>query len=104
MSKNKFILMCGLPGSGKSFEANNVLQQLKLNNKCNPDYRCEILSSDKYREMLLGDENCQDNNQLVFNSLHKDLIQYLQWGYDVIYDATNLTLKGRLNILKLRCM
>lgn len=98
---NKFIMMCGLPGSGKSWEANNILNNLKLENKNDPNYRCEILSSDKYREMLLGDENCQNNNQLVFNSLHKDLIYFLEQGYDVIYDATNTTLKSRLKVLKL---
>lgn len=93
--------MVGLPGSGKSWEASNLLRNLKEQNKNNTDYKCEILSSDKYREKLLGSESNQENNQLVFNTLHKDLIEYLKQGYDIIYDATNTTLKVRLAVLKL---
>ena len=87
------IVMCGVPGSGKSF-ASEIWKEKSKNN-------CKIFSSDKYRELLLGDEKCQDNNELVFNTMYRDLVEHLKNGYDAILDATNTTLKSRLKIIDL---
>ena len=90
--KPLFIMMVGLPGSGKSTAAKKLMDRYA-------DRNIEIFSSDKYREMILGDENNQDNNQLVFNSLYNDLIEAILAGKNVILDATNITIKDRKKCL-----
>lgn len=85
---SKLIIMVGLPGSGKSYAA-HVL------NKEN-DY--EILYSDAFRKRMFGDENDQAHNEQVFAEMHKWLRAYLTYGRDVIYDATNTTVKARKHI------
>lgn len=90
-SNTNLIVMCGVPGSGKSFIAEKLKEKSKNN--------CKILSSDAYRKVICGDENCQDKNEEIFNALYKDLIINLKLGYDVIFDATNTTLKARRKIL-----
>lgn len=86
---SKLIVMVGLPGSGKSYIANNIL------NKEN-DYN--IFSSDLYRKRLYGDENDQTHNQEVFNTLYYEMRQCLMYGRDCIFDATNTTRKARARI------
>lgn len=80
------LVLVGLPGSGKSTIASNFES-------------FEIFSSDKYRELLLGDASNQSNNDLVFSTLYKNLNSYLLNGGNAILDATNITLKSRLNLL-----
>ena len=87
-------MMVGLPGSGKSYTAKNVIIPSMT------DGNVAYLSSDEYREKLLGDVNNQNNNALIFSTLQKDALEALSSGKDVIYDATNVTLKNRANILK----
>ena len=57
------IVMVGIPASGKSYKAKELSEL----------YNANIYSSDTYRKELLGDENCQDNNELVFNTLFNDI-------------------------------
>ena len=83
---SKLIVMVGLPGSGKSYVAKNEF----------PNYK--VFSSDAYRLLICGDENCQDKNQEVFNALYRDLRLALQKGEDCIFDATNVTRKDRARI------
>lgn len=86
-----FIMMIGLPGSGKSTIAKEIANEIGAS----------IFSSDDYRLKLLGDVNDQSNNSLVFDTLQKDLIIAIQEGKNVIFDATNVTLKSRLRVLQL---
>lgn len=55
-----FVLMVGLPASGKSTYAQELAEEM----------RAVICSSDAIRKELFGDENSQDNNEEVFKLLH----------------------------------
>ena len=88
---SKLIIMVGLPGSGKSYYANMLYKEAK-----NPTV---ILSSDDYRKRLFGDENDQEHNDQVFKTLYADMRKYLISHVDVIFDATNTSLKSRLRIM-----
>lgn len=85
MDKPIFTMMCGLPGSGKSYFTSEL-------SKTNGSI---VYSSDKIREELYGDENSQDNNEEVFKVLHKRIKDSLRNGNSVIYDATNINSKRR---------
>ena len=86
-----FIMLVGIPGTGKSTFA----EELKSR-----DTAVVHLSSDAIRKEIYGDENCQDDPGRVFNIMHERTLEALRNGYDVIYDATNITRKSRLSILK----
>lgn len=84
-----FTMLVGIPGAGKSTYAKELT---KTSNAF-------WLSSDSIREMLYGDENCQDNPGKVFEVMHEYTLSLLDRGYSVIYDATNITRKSRFAIL-----
>lgn len=84
---NKLIFLIGLPGSGKTTYAKNNLTG------------CKILSSDDIRKELLGDENCQLDNKLIFSTLYERAKIYLQNGCDVVIDATNVKFGERQKAL-----
>lgn len=90
MNNPTFIMMCGLPGSGKSYKA----QQLAV------EYNANIHSSDAIREELLGDINRQDSNGVVFTTLHNRVKEDLRNGKSCIFDATNTTYKRRMAFLQ----
>lgn len=81
-------ILIGLPGSGKSTWA----EKERKNNQV-------IISSDTYRKLLFGDETDQTHNSEVFNKMRSDTYTYLKNGVDVIYDATNICIKDRRNII-----
>lgn len=87
MSNRKpyFVMMVGLPGSGKSTYAKELADEM----------RAVICSSDAIREELCGDENSQDKNEEVFKILHSRIKECLRKGVNVIYDATNINSKRR---------
>lgn len=93
----KLIILCGLPGSGKSSYA--------LNYKAVDDAICTdftvIHSSDAIREELFGDPSFQGDNAKVFELMHKRVKEDLRAGKTVIYDATNITRKARKGAIKL---
>lgn len=80
----EFIMLVGLPASGKSTEA----EQLKTQG-------FHVHSSDAIREELFGDVNSQDNNVDVFSELHKRVKNDLSNGISCVYDATNMSMKRR---------
>lgn len=86
---NKLIFLIGLPGSGKSTYANKYLAE-----------DCKILSSDGIRKELFGDENNQENNQLVFRTLYERAKQFLKQGKNVVIDATNVNTEERKKSLE----
>lgn len=87
--KPSFIMMIGLPGSGKSTIANELARR----------YNWSIFSSDQYREKLLGDATDQSNNSKVFDTLYTDMFAAIDSKRDVIFDATNITIKSRAKAL-----
>ena len=98
----KVCMLIGLPGSGKSTWAKDVLEgtnylYVNLSSGLSSDFK--IFSSDEYREKLCGDVNCQDNNQKVFDTLYDDLIEHVKNGGSAIYDATNINRKSRKTLL-----
>lgn len=85
-----FTVMVGIAGSGKSTIAARIAEQTGA----------IIVSSDLIRKELYGDENCQDNPTRVFDLVHRRIKCELYCGNDVIMDATNLSCKRRIALLK----
>ena len=81
----EFIMMCGLPGSGKTSWARET------------NYK--VISSDSIREELYGDESIQGDAQKVFEILHSRVKESLKNGESCVYDATNLNWKLRRSFL-----
>ena len=77
--------MIGISGSGKSTLAKKISENEHIN----------IVSSDKIRLELYGDENIQGDPQEVFNLVFERIFSYLRIGMNVIYDATNISFKNR---------
>lgn len=86
----KMIMMIGLPASGKSSKAIELAEEFNAN----------IHSSDSIREELLNDVNNQDNNNLIFETLHKRIKEDLRNYKNCIYDATNISYKRRMAFLQ----
>ena len=90
MNRPTLILLVGIPGSGKTTYAEKYIEE-------HPG--AVHLSSDKIRKELHGDESIQDNPGEVFSIMQKRAIAGLDLGYNVIYDATNMTRKDRAGII-----
>ena len=88
MDKPTFVMLIGIPASGKSTYANNLSKKGFI-----------IHSSDSIRKELFGDENIQDKNKEVFKELHKRVKEDLKSGKNIVYDATNISSKKRRNFL-----
>lgn len=87
------IMMCGLPGSGKSTYAKDMYTIPKIGKPV-------IHSSDALRAEMFGDEATQGDNQKLFAELHRRIKDDLRNGLDVIYDATNIKKRTRIQFLK----
>lgn len=92
MTRPVLILLCGIPGSGKTTWAKNYISK-------NPDF--VHLSSDAIRAELYGDENIQGNPVEVFTLMQKKAVESLNAGYNVVYDATSMTRKDRAGIISM---
>lgn len=84
-----FIMTVGLPGSGKSYWAEEHKNQ----------YNAVVLSSDSIRKEKYGDEKIQGNNNLLFEEIHNLIIHFLKNNTNVIFDATNISYKNRKALL-----
>lgn len=85
----KLIVLCGIPGSGKTTYAQEYIKK----------YGGLHLSSDLIRKELYGDESTQGNPSEVFALMQNRAIEALNNGMTVLYDATNITRKDRSNII-----
>lgn len=90
MNKPIFYMMIGLPCSGKSTMAKHLAKN------CN----ATIHSSDAIREELTGDINNQENNVLVFRTLHQRVKDDLRNGKNCVYDACCVHYKERMAFLR----
>ena len=88
-------ILIGVPGSGKSTYAEELYQKSERGTA--------LVSSDQIRKSLYGNENCQDNPKKVFSIAHQATIDQLQRGYDVIFDATNIYAKDRMDLIRKVC-
>lgn len=86
--KPVFTMLVGIPGSGKTFYAENM------------GSGAIIHSSNKLRFELYGDENDREHNEELFIELHRRIREDLKNGNDVVYDATNVNKKRRIAFLR----
>ena len=78
----KLFIMIGVPGSGKSTFARNVLA---------PGFDAEIVSSDGIRKELTGSEDfVEGDGARVFREFDSRIARLLGIGKDVVADATNV--------------
>ena len=85
-SRPALLLLCGLPGSGKSYFAAALAQRIPL----------VILSSDRLRKILIPRPRyTRGEHRRVFAAAHLLLAQLLAAGYAVVFDATNRTARAR---------
>jgi predicted kinase len=88
----RLILLVGLPGSGKTTYAKNLIEN---------DASIVWLSSDKIRQELYGDESIQGDANKVFTLMQSRARDNLLQGRTVIYDATNVNRKSRKSAIAL---
>lgn len=86
-----FEMLIGIPASGKSSYAKNMVAK---------NSSIVIVSSDAIRKELYGSEEDQSHNGEVFNEMLKRTREGLATGAHIIYDATNLSRKRRAALLK----
>lgn len=80
-------MMVGLPGSGKSTKAKElVIEKQAL-----------YLSSDELRKELFANANVQED--VIFATLEKRMLQTLSTGTNVVYDATNMSRRRRIHLI-----
>lgn len=84
----EFIMFVGIPGSGKSYMAEQYAQR-----------GYHVHSSDAIRKELFGDESIQGKAAQVFDLLLKRVRQDLSHGISCVMDATNLRRKRRMAFL-----
>ena len=87
---NKLFVMIGLPGSGKTWLAKEYGER----------YDAVYCSSDAIRGELYGDESIQGDPNKVFRIMNERAFAALKEGRNVVYDATNLVAKKRINFLR----
>lgn len=88
-------ILIGVPGSGKSTYAEELFQKSERG--------IALVSSDQIRKSLYGNESCQDNPKKVFSIAHQAIKDMLASGRDVIFDATNIYAKDRMDLIRKVC-
>lgn len=85
---NKLYVMVGIPGSGKSTYANELVKK-----------GCVVHSSDAIRLEKTDDKFSYTNDKKVFSEMRCRIVSDLKAGKDVVCDATNVTLSKRASLL-----
>lgn len=98
------IMMIGISGSGKSTVAKSInaefFKELYRKNDMVLNNVPVVHSSDELRKELYGDDEDQSHNTELFIELHKRIKKDLYSYKDVVYDATNINKKLRVDFLK----
>ncbi|HYN70473.1 MAG TPA: AAA family ATPase [Candidatus Eisenbacteria bacterium] len=82
------VLLIGAAGSGKStFAARHFPAE-------------EVLSADRYRGLVAGDEGDQRATRTAFALLHREVERRLAGGRSSVVDATNVTAFARRSLLR----
>lgn len=88
--RKKFYMLVGLPGSGKTSYAKEMLAAAETEGR-----QIAWISSDRIRGELYGSEEEQRNPAKVFDEMRLRTVEALCGGSDVIYDACNINSKKR---------
>ena len=88
--KARFVMLVGLPASGKSTWAKDMCE----------GWGAVCVSSDAIRAELYGDEAIQGKPAEVFKVAKDRIVHWLNEGEDVILDATNMSSKRRIAMLR----
>ena len=88
------VMLVGLPGSGKSTTAKSI--RISSDGEL---HKPVIHSSDGLRKELFGDEATQGDNNKLFSILHGRIKADLISCKDIIYDATNIKKRFRMQFL-----
>lgn len=102
-----FIMLVGLPGSGKSTYAKNLIKGLSTRDTVAKESHIHSgeyihISSDAIRGELYGDASCQDDPARVFDTMKQRVFEAMDSDEldGVVYDATNVNRKKRMALLK----
>jgi predicted kinase len=87
---NVLIVLCGLPGSGKSTYAKYLTESGHF----------ECVSTDQIRKELYGSESIQGDGQKVFGTAFAYLQGYGLANMNAIFDATNITSRARRRVVQ----
>lgn len=90
MKTLKFIVIAGIPGSGKSFYAKKLAQEIDA----------EIVCPDTLRKEVTGSESDMSRDGYIWGSLVEERIKLIVLIRDksVIFDATQINRKARKSI------
>lgn len=88
-----FTMLVGLPASGKSTYAKELREAYG-------EDKTTIIESDSYRERLYGDPAIQGDNNKLFEVIHSDVLEKLSEGFNVVFDATNISRKHRVALVQ----
>lgn len=95
-NQSTLYIMCGIPGSGKSSWAKEFKKKIDA-----AGYYCKIVSRDEIRFKLLDERGGDyfDHEKEVGRMYYEEIQKYLDRGYQVIADATQITKKSREKLL-----
>lgn len=86
----RLLMLAGLPGSGKSTFASEVVARQPF----------LVLESDRLRKTLVRQpEYTADEHSRVFRSCHRLIDEFVGKGYPVMLDATNLSQRNRRPVI-----
>ena len=87
--KPELVVLVGLPGSGKSEVAEEYIRT----------HDAVVISSSEMRELVFGDANNYGHKKQLFKAIHETIKNVLECKQSVVYDATNLERKNRMELL-----